>query len=174
MRSGKLRFIFSVTFLLLETVRPARAALHADAGPDQRVPERSLVTLDGSHSTPDNQNHTLTFQWVQTEGPTVSLSNAASPTPTFSAPDVDSNGGAVRFRLIVTEGVETESNQVQINITNIDQANRKPTASIAPVSSVVPGDNVRLDGTGSSDPDGDTLAYRWEQTDGIRVTLNGA
>jgi chitinase len=39
---------------------------------------------------------------------------------------------------------------------------------------VAAGVTVQLDGSKSSDADGDTLGFAWEQTDGPAVTLNGA
>ncbi|MEO8092106.1 MAG: hypothetical protein ABI726_05305, partial [bacterium] len=39
---------------------------------------------------------------------------------------------------------------------------------------VASGAPVNLDGTGSSDPDGDTLDYAWTQTSGPSVSLSGA
>ena len=51
--------------------------------------------------------------------------------------------------------------------------NRAPIAdAIGPIGTVTEGDTVSLDGTGSSDPDGDTLIYSWTQTAGPAVTLS--
>ena len=51
--------------------------------------------------------------------------------------------------------------------------NRAPIAdAIGPIGTVTEGDTVSLDGTGSSDPDGDTLIYSWTQTAGLTVTLS--
>ena len=36
------------------------------------------------------------------------------------------------------------------------------------------GETVLLDGSGSSDPDGDVARFLWEQTGGVPVTLDGA
>ena len=52
--------------------------------------------------------------------------------------------------------------------------NQAPTADAGPDQSVNSGDPVSLDGTGSSDPDGDPLTYSWSQTSGPSVTLTGA
>jgi hypothetical protein len=74
----------------------------ADAGPDQTVPVRSMVTLDGSGSSdPDNGPAPLSFIWSQTAGPAVTLTGADTATPTFT-PTVA--GSYYTFSLIVNDG----------------------------------------------------------------------
>lgn len=75
----------------------------ANAGADiGNVVPGSLVTLDGTAST-DPDNDALTYSWVQTSGPAVTLDDATSPTPSFTAP-----GGAgstpITFQLVVNDG----------------------------------------------------------------------
>jgi len=57
----------------------------ANAGPDQTVPSGATVQLAGSGTDPD-PGDTLNFAWSQTSGPTVTLSDPNSATPTFTAP----------------------------------------------------------------------------------------
>ena len=49
-----------------------------------------------------------------------------------------------------------------------------PVASAGADVAVDPGERVTLDGSGSSDPDGEALEYAWEQVSGTEVTLSGA
>lgn len=51
--------------------------------------------------------------------------------------------------------------------------NKPPVANAGPNQSVNAGDPVTLNGTGSSDPDGDTLTFAWTQTAGTAVALTG-
>lgn len=53
----------------------------------------------------------------------------------------------------------------------INVQNRAPTAMAGSNTSILPGNQYTLDGSGSSDPDGDTLTYLWTQTQGPPVTL---
>ena len=75
----------------------------------QTVPERTggvptVVTLNGAPSTPNNSDVVVAWQYLGSTpaGLTVTLSNPASRTPTFSAPNVGVGGAALRFRLTVT------------------------------------------------------------------------
>ena len=87
----------------------------ADAGLDQTVRTLSIVTLDGTDSF-DPQGDPLTFLWMQTEGPTVKLSDETSPTPSFRAP-LQLNGSVVlSFELIVNDG-QADSLPDTVNIT---------------------------------------------------------
>ncbi|MBV2111692.1 MAG: Ig-like domain-containing protein [Candidatus Thiodiazotropha sp. (ex Ctena orbiculata)] len=49
--------------------------------------------------------------------------------------------------------------------------NQQPTARISAAQTASAGETVTLDGSGSSDPDGDSLSYLWTQTHGIPINL---
>ena len=54
---------------------------------------------------------------------------------------------------------------------NNPPANTPPTANAGPDQTVGAGDNVILNGTGSSDSDGSIASYSWSQVSGTAVTL---
>jgi hypothetical protein len=80
----------------------------ADAGPDQSVSEFNLVTLDGSSSSDPNDKN-LSFQWEQTTGTIVVMSDPTSVQPTFTAPDVGPSGETLTFNLTVNNDENLES-----------------------------------------------------------------
>ena len=75
----------------------------ADAGPNQTVEEGTSVTLDGSRSSDPDLN-SLNYTWTQVSGPSVTLVNPSSATPTFTAPRLSSEFAALDFRLVVSDG----------------------------------------------------------------------
>jgi hypothetical protein len=86
----------------------------ADAGPDQAVVDGDLVQLDGSASS-DIHGTIATYSWQQLSGPSVALSDASSPSPTFVAPDPGSGSVDLVFELTVTDDVGAPaSDEVQI------------------------------------------------------------
>lgn len=143
----------------------------ADAGPNQTVAENSLVTLDGSASIDWNAD-LLTLQWTQISGPVVSLTNADTVNPSFTAPEVTGDPITLRFQLVVNDGqVNSGPSVVTVTVTNAADV---PTANAGTNQTVSELSTVMLDGTGSSDPGGKTLTYSWTQILGIPVTLNDA
>jgi hypothetical protein len=77
----------------------------ANAGPDQEAVTRSTVQLNGGGSS-DPYNTALSYQWLQTAGPAVTLDHATSKTPSF---DVGDNVGTFSFSLTVTDAIGRSS-----------------------------------------------------------------
>lgn len=145
----------------------------ADAGSDQTVNEGDNVALDGAGSS-DPDGTIASYSWSQTAGESVTLDDPNNASPSFTAPDIDSAGDTLTFELTVTDNdgaADTDSVDVVVN--NV-VTNEAPTADAGADQTVNEGDTVSLDGSGSSDPDGDTLTYSWTQTAGVSVTLDDA
>ncbi len=141
----------------------------ANAGPDQQIMEGKQVTLNGSGSG-DPEGLALQYEWVQTSGTTVVLSNRFAAQPTFIAPNVGPEGVTLMFQLTVTDSGGLQARDSCI--ANVVWVNQPPTANAGPDQNVDQGASVTLDGTRSTDPDGGSLAYYWLQTGGSPVTLD--
>ena len=103
----------------------------ANAGPDQTRNELTLVTLDGSGSN-DPDLDALSYIWTQTGGPSVSLTGANTPSPTFTAPEVGAGGALLTFQLVVNDGhASSAADTVQIVIQNV---NDPPVCTLAQAS----------------------------------------
>jgi large repetitive protein len=156
----------------VNVVNVNRAPTAAATGPAS-ADEGSVVTLDGSGSS-DVDDEALTYAWTQTGGPAVTLTGAATATPSFTTPAVSTNSENVRltFSLVVRDslGLDSTPSTFTVRITNVDQ---NPTANAGTDQAVDARSPVTLSGSGS-DPDQDTLAYAWRQVGGTAVTLTGA
>ncbi len=139
-------------------VTTANSAPVAIAGPDQTVLVGQQVTLDGSASN-DVDGDLINYSWLLTSIPAGSLAVLSDPSiamPTFT---IDKPGDYVA-RLIVNDG-KIDSAAV---FTTITTKNSPPVANAGPKQTVFVGDQVQLDGSGSSDVDGDPLSFAWSLT----------
>ncbi len=129
----------------------------ADAGPDRSMPLHTQVQLDGSNST-DVDGDTLTYHWtlLPPTGSNAMLLDANALRPTFT---VDVRGNYVA-QLTVRDGtIDSPPDTVTISTVN-----SKPVANAGPDQTVRMSATVTLDGSGSSDVDGDQLSYAWAFT----------
>jgi len=141
----------------------------ADAGPNQTVDEGKKVTLDGSNST-DPEGKDLSYQWSQVAGLPVILSSTQAVKPTFIALDVGPGGASLTFRLRVTDDGNLEDSDT--TIVNVRFVNESPEANAGPNQTVLENSKVTLNGSNSTDPEGENLSYQWEQEAGPLVTLS--
>jgi len=81
----------------------------ADAGGDQAVEAGDTVTLDGSFSS-DVDGSIVKYQWKQTQGTPVDLSDASAASASFTAPEATMESGDVLiFELTVTDDQDLQS-----------------------------------------------------------------
>ena len=136
---------------------PPNVAPVANAGLDQNVLVGLPVVLDGSASS-DADGNPLTYNWSFTSiplGSTTVLSDATGISPTFTA-DV---GGVYVVGLVVNDSaVNSAADTVMITV------NVAPVANAGLDQNVPVGLLVMLDGSASSDADGNSLIYNWSFT----------
>jgi hypothetical protein len=134
----------------------------ADAGSDQSIHAGYTVNLDGGASSDDNTlPEALSYNWSFDSTPagnTATLNNADTATPSFT-PNVS---GEYVVQLIVTDDADNDSEPVFVTLSSLNMA---PTAD-ATATPMLPllGQSVSLDGSASSDPDGDAISYQWAVT----------
>ena len=141
----------------------------ADAGPNQTVDEGAIVGLDGSGSS-DPEGEDLSYQWTAPAG--VTLSSATAERPNFTAPVQLVTDRPLTFSLVVTDERGAASAPDTVVITTTAGGNDPPIADAGPNQTVDEGAIVGLDGSGSSDPEGEDLSYQWTAPAG--VTLSSA
>jgi MYXO-CTERM domain-containing protein len=149
---------------------PVAVAGVKDNGPTT-VDERSgSITLDASASS-DEDGEDLHFTWVQKAGPTVTLDDPSSATPTFTPPEVTADT-VFGFELVADDGIDA-SNAATVAIT-VRQVDRAPVVDAGADVTVKSRATVTLTAT-ASDPDGESISgYEWTQTEGPTVDLTGA
>ena len=98
----------------------------ANAGTSETVIAGVNVGLNGSGSS-DPNGDLVSYQWTQTGGPSVTLSNSTSARPTFTAPNA---AATLTFQLVVNDGqVNSTPSSVTITVSDAGGADAALTAT---------------------------------------------
>lgn len=130
----------------------------ADAGDDAEILIGESLQLNGAESY-DPEGAPITYSWTIASGPEglTALADATTfqPTLTGSVP------GVYLIDLIVNDGeLNSQPDQVKVTVKEIE-GNQRPIADAGDEQYSPLNQQVTLDGTGSSDPEGSPLSYRW-------------
>lgn len=140
--------------------------LVANAGANQYFKEIQLVTLDGSGSYFVNPGDVKQFEWTQTDGPAVELSDTSAVQPGFTPPIK----AHYRFQLAVNDSSNTSAPDEVLVVVG----NQIPVADGGEDFFCSVGQPATLDGSGSYDLDpDDVITYSWRQLQGPDIVLVG-
>jgi hypothetical protein len=141
----------------LDSATDMNGAPEADAGPDQDATLGLVVQLDGSGSSdPDGDALRYAWRFRDIPGPSSAELVDEDRADAQFLPDM---AGVYELGLVVSDGA-LESEEDTVVITVVDE-NGAPTANAGPNQTVDVGETVYLDGSDSSDPDGDALQFAW-------------
>lgn len=124
--------------------------------------EKVFIDASGSYDEDDN---TLSYIW---SSPVQVFFNTDNPSlPYFFAPNVESDTVLI-FELFVADSIAVSlPESVAITIIPKGANNNTPIANAGVDFNATIGERVELDGTLSSDPDGDVVNYTWSAPSGI-------
>jgi hypothetical protein len=149
----------------------ANTAPIANAGIDQQVNEGETVNLSG---TGTDSESAVTYAWTQTAGPSVTLNQDSIASPSFTAPNIDTDT-SVTLEISVSddEGLTaTDTVIVTIKASGSVSVNTPPTVNAGVDQTVDEGNLVQLSATGS-DAEG-SIVVTWEQVSGPSVLLSNS
>lgn len=186
-RSWVSHFLLAVSLLFAAPlVASAAGVLQVDPIAVTTVAVGEKVRISATVNNDQENTDTLSYQWQQTSGTSVSLRNQFSDTLRFTAPN---QVGVLNFTVLVSDGssqqvgtakvkviaedpvsssvVEAEEPSVPVPTTNVEP----PLANAGNDQSVTAGDQVVLDASTSSDVDSLALTYSWQQIEGPAVVF---
>ncbi|MEN3337502.1 MAG: hypothetical protein V7647_1178, partial [Acidobacteriota bacterium] len=161
--------LLSSTADVTVTVNPAPPANQkptVTAGPDQTITLPAAAALSGT-ATDDGlpTGSTVITAWTKLSGPgavAFATPGALATSASFDQP------GTYVLRLTATDSLL--ANSVDVTITVAPVGNHKPVANAGAAQVGDAGLGVTFDGSGSADPDGDTLTYAWSFGDSTTST----
>ncbi|MCW5840998.1 MAG: PKD domain-containing protein [Caldilinea sp.] len=139
-------------------VNITNVAPQANAGADQNALVGGTVTLNGAGSSDPDGHTPLGYSWTQTGGPNVTLNNASSASPSFTAPSLPTT---LSFVLTVTDARGKSSNgadSVTIVVGDVPISGLSASHS----GPVVVGQSVNFDANAT----GTNITYQWSFGDG--------
>ena len=148
---------------------PANSPPSVDAGEPVAVSEGAQVTLNATASDQDGDQ--LTYSWRHDSSLEITLTDADSLAPSFTAPQVHGNT-TITFTLMAYDGMENGTDTVQVTVLD-EPANSPPSVDAGEPVAVSEGAQVTLNAT-ASDQDGDQLTYSWRHDSSLEMILTDA
>jgi sugar lactone lactonase YvrE len=138
--------------------------IQANAGQTKTVNAGETVTLDGGNSQPNDGS--LQYIWRQVGGDRrVDLADSNSAKARFKAPAVTEDS-TYEFELsVMGTNNQISKDRVSVNVAANQQGqnqNQNPKANAGGDKSVTESGSVQLDGSGSSDNEGNIQSYDWQ------------
>jgi PKD repeat protein len=131
----------------------------ADIGPDRNVTVNVSAFFDGSNSY-DPDNDPLQYKWDFGDGQSTGWLNFSTIWHTFTVV------GIYDVQLTVTDGIHFKFDLCKVWVNPGSSPNSAPVADAGPDQNANLSQTVYFDGSGSYDPDSDTLTYKWFFGDG--------
>ena len=122
------------------------------------VDERTAGQLHAVANDPDGDPLTVSWLQISPATPVIVLKSASDLSPTFIAPEVTADT-VFTFQVTVSDGAFSANATATVTVKNVNQA-PVAVASASPLA-VQEHQTATLDGTASSDPDGQGLTYSW-------------
>jgi K319L-like, PKD domain len=139
-----------------------------NAGVDQTITLPATATLTATASDDGLPNNTLTYQWTVLSGSGVSL----TPTNTASTKATFTTAGTYTFRVFVSDGLLSGSDDVIVVVNAAATTNKAPTVNAGPDQTITLPATANLSATATDDGQPNTtLTYQWSVVSGSGAML---
>ncbi len=152
------------------TVIAANKPPLANAGADVNITlPTSGTQLNGSTSS-DADGTIVSYAWAKISGPAATISQPAAASTAITG----LTEGTYVFELTVKDNQgATGTDRVTVTVHKADVPNKPPVANAgADITISQPANATQLNGNGSSDPDGNIVAYAWTKVSGPAATIS--